>query len=68
MDENPCMMKLSLQHFFSFDEHEEEGKYCVHHWKHFSNFLLGGGRGGGGGGGGGDPDMVLENKLRNCCR
>jgi hypothetical protein len=30
--------------------------------------LLGGGRGGGGGGGGGDPDMVLENKLRNCCR
>ncbi len=30
------MMKLSVQHFFSFEEHEEEeGKLCVHHWKHF---------------------------------
>jgi hypothetical protein len=35
MYENPCMMKLSLQHFSSFEEDEEEGKICVHHWKHF---------------------------------
>jgi hypothetical protein len=35
MDENPCIIKLSLQHFFSFEEDEEDGKICVHDWKHF---------------------------------
>jgi hypothetical protein len=39
MDENPCMMKLSLQHFFSFDEHEEEGRKCVPSLETFFQFL-----------------------------